>query len=362
MVADAARLAHAAGREDDLRHAVRVDHAGFLAGHADPQPRESDGVDALLQQRKGLLVKAVRVGIFKNARCFDGQRAVNVHREVAVPLDKAFFFDLADEVEHLLRAAHRKAGDDHIAAPVEGALQNFGQLVHIVRARAVAAVAVGRLHEHIVRFLNVGRVLDDGLVQVADIAGEDQLRGGVALGDPQLDAGRAQQVAHIHEPDLDARGKLHPSLIRNAREQLHGRFGVLHGVHGLHRFRAGALALAVFPLRFKFLNVGGVPQHDAAQLHRGVRCIDLAPEAVAHQQRQHTGVVDVGVGGQHPVDLARCHRDRLVLVDILALLHAAVDQKAPPGGFDHGTAAGDLMVRAQKRDLHAKHLRSGFCF
>ena len=49
MVADAARLAHAAGREDDLRHAVRVDHAGFLAGHADPQPRESDGVDALLQ-------------------------------------------------------------------------------------------------------------------------------------------------------------------------------------------------------------------------------------------------------------------------------------------------------------------------
>ena len=221
----------------------------------------------------------------------------------------------------------------------------------------MAAVAVGGLHEHIVRFLNVGRVLDDGLVQVADIAGEDQLRGGLALGDPQLDAGRAQQVSHVHKACFDARGKLHPSLIRNAREQLHGRFGVLHGVHGLHRFRAGALALAVLPLGFKFLNVGGVPQHDAAQFHGGVGGINFAPEAVAHQQRQHTGMVDMGMGSQHPVDFPGSDRNGLIFVDILALLHAAVDQKAPPGGFDHGAAAGDLMVRAQKRDLHAKHLR-----
>ena len=222
----------------------------------------------------------------------------------------------------------------------------------------MAAVAVGGLHEHIVCFLNIGRVLDDGLVQVADIAGEDQLRGGIALGDPQLDAGRAQQVAHIHEPDLDARGKLHPSLIRNAREQLHGRFGVLHSIHRFHRFCAGALALAVFPLRFKFLNMGRVPQHDAAQLHRRVRGIDVAPEAVAHQQRQHAGMVDVCMGGQHPVDLAGCHRDGLVLVYVLALFHAAVDQKALPSRFDQSAAAGDLMVRAQKCDLHKN--TSGF--
>jgi len=65
-------------------------------------------------------------------------------------------------------------------------------------------------------------------------------------------------------------------------------------------------------------------------------------------------VVDVRMGSQHPVDFAGCHRDGLVLVDILALLHAAVDQEPTARGFQQRTAAGDLMVRAQKRDFHPK--------
>ena len=104
--------------------------------------------------------------------------------------------------------------------------------------------------------------------------------------------------------------------------------------------------------------MGRVPQHDAAQLHRRVRGIDVAPEAVAHQQRQHAGMVDMGMGSQHPVDFPGSNRDGLIFVDILALLHAAVDQKAPSGRFDQRAAAGDLMVRAQKRDLHKN--TSGF--
>ena len=165
-------------------------------------------------------------------------------------------------------------------------------------------------------------------------------------------------MAHIHKAGFNARCKLEALLIGLAHKQLHGRFSILHSIHRFHRFCAGALALAVFPLRFKFLNMGRVPQHDAAQLHRGVRGIDLAAEAVAHQQRQHTGMVDVCMGGQHPVDLAGCHRDGLVLVYVLALLHAAVDQKALPSRFDQSAAAGDLMVRAQKCDLHKN--TSGF--
>ena len=48
--------------------------------------------------------------------------------------DQTLFFDLPDKVEQLLGTAHRKAGDDHIAAPVKGALQDPAQLPHIVRA------------------------------------------------------------------------------------------------------------------------------------------------------------------------------------------------------------------------------------
>ena len=77
-----------------------------------------------------------------------------------------------------------------------------------------------------------------------------------------------------------------------------------------------------------------------------------------HAHIDHTGMVDVCMGGQHPVDLAGCHRDGLVLVYVLALFHAAVDQKALSSRFDQSAAAGDLMVRAQKCDLHKN--TSGF--
>ena len=94
VVADTARLAHAAGRKDDLGHRVGVDHPGFVTGNADPQPRELDGIDALGQQRPGILVKAVGVGIFEDAGRLNGKGAVDVDREIAVAGDQTLFFDL----------------------------------------------------------------------------------------------------------------------------------------------------------------------------------------------------------------------------------------------------------------------------
>ena len=360
VVADAACLAHAAGRDDDLGHPVGVDHPGLIAGHADLQPRELDGVDALGQQRPGILVKAVGVGIFEDAGRLNGKGAVDVDREIAVAGDQPLFFDLPDKVEQLLGTAHRKAGDDHIAAPVKGALQDPAQLPHIVRAGTVAAVAIRRLHKHIVCVPDRCRVLDDGLMLVADVPGKDQLGGGAALSDPDLDAGRTQQMAHIDEADHKARGQLDLSVILHAPEQLHGRLGILHGVHRLHRLGTGTLRLAVLPLSFKLLNVGRVPQHDAAQLSRGLGGIDPAPEAVAHQQRQLACVVDMRMGHQHAVNFTRCHREGLVLVDILALLHAAVDEVALPSCFQQSAAARDLVVGSQKCELHRYTSQFGF--
>ena len=359
VMADAACLAHAAGRQDDLRRAVGVDHTGLVTGHGDPQPRHVDGVDALFQQGAGLLVEAVRVCVPEDAGGLGSQRAVDVDREVAVPFDQPFFLDLPQKIQHLLGATHRKTGHDHIAAPVKGALQDFSQLVHIIRARAVQPVAVGGLHEHIVRLADIGGVLDDGLVQIADIAGKHQLGGSVTLGDPQLDAGGAQQVAHIHEPHLDARSQLDALFVVHTHEQLHGRLGVLHGIHGLHRLGTGALGLAVLPLGLELLDVGGVPQHDTAQLHRGVGGVDFAPEAVAHQQRQHTGVVDVGVGDHHGVDVPGGKVQLLVVPLVPALLQAAVHQNLLAVDLQTMAAAGYALVSAVKTQLHGS---VPFCF
>ena len=92
----------------------------------------------------------------EDAGRFNGQRTVDIDREIAVPFDQAPVFDLPDKIQHLLGAAHRKAGDDHIAATVQGALQNSAQLPYIVRPGAVAAVAVGGLHHHIICLVQIG--------------------------------------------------------------------------------------------------------------------------------------------------------------------------------------------------------------
>ena len=59
---------------------------------------ELDGIDALGQQRPGILVKAVGVGIFEDAGRLNGKGAVDVDREIAVAGDQTLFFDLTDKV------------------------------------------------------------------------------------------------------------------------------------------------------------------------------------------------------------------------------------------------------------------------
>ena len=71
-------------------------------------------------------------------------------------------------------------------------------------------------------------------------------------------------MAHVHELNHKAGGQFQFRVVIHAPEQLDGRFGILDGIHRLHRLGTGALALAVLPLRLKLLDVGRVPQHDAA--------------------------------------------------------------------------------------------------
>ena len=159
-------------------------------------------------------------------------------------------------------------------------------------------------------------------------------------------------MAHIHKADDDAGRKLDFLIVITAPEQRDGCLGVLNGVHGFHRLCTGALALAVLPLGFEFLDVRRVAQHDAAQLCRRPGGVDPAPEAVARQKRQKARVVDMGMGGQHAVDLARRNGDGLVLIDILALFHTTVDEVALSRRFQEGTAAGHFVVGTQKRQFH----------
>ena len=89
MVADAARVAHAGGGDDDLGRRVAVDGHGFLFRLADVQTRELQGVPAALHQGEGFVVVALGKVFPEDRGGFARQRAVHKDREVFVALDTA---------------------------------------------------------------------------------------------------------------------------------------------------------------------------------------------------------------------------------------------------------------------------------
>ena len=122
VVADTPGVAHAARGEDDLGGAVLVDGLGLQLCQRKLQPREEEGVHAVADHGLDVLMQELGVALEKDAGGLGGEGAVHIDGEVAVALDKVELLDLPQEKEHLLRAPHGKAGDDHVAAAVEGLL------------------------------------------------------------------------------------------------------------------------------------------------------------------------------------------------------------------------------------------------
>ena len=90
----------------------------------------------------------------------------------------------------------------------------------------MGAVAVGGLHDHIVRRGYPLRVAQYGLARVADVAGKDELFRLAALAQPYLDAGRAEQVPDVRKADRDALRGLYGLTVRARAQELHERFNV----------------------------------------------------------------------------------------------------------------------------------------
>ena len=213
-------------------------------------------------------------------------------------------------------------------------------------------VAVGAFGDDIIGLAQIGRIPDDGLLNVADIARKDDLAGLTIFGDGKFDKGRAQQVSGIHKTDVDAGAQLKGLIIIVNFHAVQRQLGVLGGVQGLHHGTACTLALLVGPLGVALLNVGAVHQHDVHQLGGQPGGIHLTGVAHFIKERNSSGVVDVGMGGEHIIHLAGMER-QLVVVDLIpALLQAAVDEDALAAGLQTMTAAGNGTGSTIKRQLH----------
>ena len=142
--------------------------------------------------------------IAENIGCLNGKRTVHVNREFAVAVNQMFCLYFTDKIQHLLRSADGKRRDHKVAAAVERFLNDFCQLRHVIRFRAVAPVAVGGFHNHVIGALRVLRVVDQRLMDISDIAGEEQFFRHTVLCQPQLNGCGAEQMTGIEETDLNA--------------------------------------------------------------------------------------------------------------------------------------------------------------
>ena len=143
-------------------------------------------------ERLRLLVVTVRQIILKHIGRLDGKRTVDIDLESVVALHHVLRLDDAEHVEKLLRPAHGKCGNHHIAAPVQRPLDNIRKDGNVVRYPAVKPVAIRTFHYHVIRVLDILRIPDQRLVLVADITGKYDLLRNIILCDPHLNGGRPQ--------------------------------------------------------------------------------------------------------------------------------------------------------------------------
>ena len=320
VMADTARVAHAGGRDDDLGRRVHVEHLRFLARLDQVKVGEGEHVRAVLHKLERLLVEiAVQVAAEYSRRRL-GKGRVDVHREVRRRLDELLILDLADKVQKLLRAAHSERRDDDVAALAERFVDDLGKLVGIAPDLGVVAVAVGRLHHDVVGLFEKLRVADNGLVDVADIAGEDDRLVHAVFLQFERDGRRAEQMPRVGEHRAHTLAEVDLFFILAGRHVLEDVQRVLLGVERLNVLAARSLALAVFILRIALLNVGRVEQHDLHQVRRHARCKDAAVKAVFHQQRDTARVVDVRVGDEQNIDIAGSESEITVVELVAALL------------------------------------------
>ncbi len=354
MMPDTSRLTHAGSGYDNLRRMLEVDRLGFVACNGKAKSRERNRIDPLSDQSHRLFVKTPCLIFMKNPGGLHRQRAVHIDREILVTFYQPLSLNLPQEIEHLLRPAHCKRRNHHIAATIKSGLQNLRQLSHIVHfLRGMQSVAVGGLHHHIIRFRRVFRVFDEGLFAVSDIAGKHQLPRHVPFRRPDLDAGRTEQMPNIRKADLYIFIYRHFTVIVAGDETPDRPVRVLHRIKRLHhRILGASLSLAVFPLCLLHLDMRTVTQHNAAQITGGRRRKNLTAESPRIQERQKTRMVYMRVSQEHIIYQRFLHRQLAVLKYVGTLLHAVVHQNILIAYPKIMAAPCHLMVCPDKHKLH----------
>ena len=171
MLFDAASRAHARAGHDDAGPLDGVDGLGFLARSDELQARKIEGLLSRPEQASGSLRPGIPGDVSKTSVT---STAMGLSRKTRTG-GMQFLLPEPAEMEHqLLGPFDGERGDDDVAADATvSATMSQSRFSHVLRV-LVVPVAVGRLHDDIIRPCEDRRVPDDRLVPLADVPGKDE--------------------------------------------------------------------------------------------------------------------------------------------------------------------------------------------
>ena len=354
MMFDSTGIAHTTCRNNHLAVFIKVDRFGIIAGNGSLESREHQRVDALLHQCHRFFIKAVINMFIKDRRCFICQRAVYIDFEIIVSMHASFFLDLTDKIQHFLCTANCKRRNDYASSTVKGMLDHFGEHCHIIRPVAMTSVTISGFHDYIICIMEIDRIFDQWLIQITDIAGEDDFFLFAIFLNHDLNTCRTKKVTGIYEANTDSFCRFDVFFIRARNKILDNAHSIFHGV-SRNKFRLTlAASLTVTPLCLEHLNVGTVSKHNVAKVAGGLCCINRALKTFCINSGKISGVIHMCMGQKNKIQVASLYRNILILVVIRALFHTAVYQEFLSCCFQIITASGYFMCRPNKGNLHVR--------
>ena len=192
---------HTTRRNHNLTASICIDcHRGFT-GDRCPQPRYPDGIFSTLHIGKGFFIKAAFLVSLKDFCCLNGKRTIYINRDILILPKQILIFDLFQEIQQFLRSTHGKRWNNDASAPLEGFQQNLHEILNIILWLFMQAIAIGGFHDDIIRNIGILWVTNQGLMEVPNITGEQQLFADTVFLQPNFNTGRSEQMSSIQKPD-----------------------------------------------------------------------------------------------------------------------------------------------------------------
>ena len=95
-------------------------------------------------------------------------------------------------------------------------------------------------------------------------------------------------MSHIGKAQIDPFRRVDQFTVAAAAEKLYGTQRMLKGIGRFGQRFTGTFSFAGLPFGLRFLNMGGVLQHDIAQVAGHISSVDRTTETILIQFRQHT--------------------------------------------------------------------------